>query len=159
MFYHQNKYPIMRTRLEIFSKPLLIGCFLLLGGLVLVGCDSSGSNSGDSGKNYEFEGLWRHDGSGFEHYLEVSGSEITKHEVGLDVDDNPISCDTDTQTIGDYNQESGMATLDGKLHDDGPKVEVKINEEGRLKYKPEDDDGDYYGETDGLREGAEARCG
>ena len=144
-----------------FSLPF----FLVFVGLLVVGCDSSGSNSEDSETTtYEFEGLWKHEGGGswggggYEHYLDVSGTDVTKHQVTLDVDGNRVGCDTDTQTIENYDKSSNMVTLDGELHSDGPEIEINV-ESGTLTYLPEGDDMDEYEKVDELPQGAAERCG
>lgn len=142
-------------------KSLFLACCLLAVGVSLSACDSSGSNSGTT---YEFEGLWKHEGGGswggggYEHYLDVSGKDVTKHQVSLDVDGNRIGCDTDTQKIKSYDKSANTVTLDGELHSDGPTIEIEV-ESDSLTYEPEGDEPDQYSTTDALPEGAKSRCG
>lgn len=148
------------NRTAFFRRRAFMLCLLVITGLLVIGCDSSGSSS----SSYEFEGLWKHEGGGefggggFEHYLDVSGSELTKHQVTLDVDGNRVGCDTDTQTIESYDEGTSMVTLDGELHDDGTKIKIEV-ESDNLTYQPEEDDPDEYQTTDELPQGAAERCG
>jgi len=143
------------------SKSVFLVACLLLVGVTLPGCDNSGSNSGTT---YEFEGMWKHEGGGswggggYEHYLDVSGKNITKHQVSLDVDGNRIGCDTDKQKIKSYDESTNTVTLDGALHSDGPTIEIAVDS-GSLTYTPEGEDADNYQETDALPSGAKSRCG
>lgn len=138
---------------------------LLLFGLVFAGtflsaCDSSGSSSEPS---YEFEGLWVHHGGGgwggggYEHYIDVDGSDFTKHHVSLDVDGNRIGCDSETETIESFDAESNTLTLDEEVHGDGPEIEIEVDSE-TLTYQPDGENADTYEMTDELPDGAAQRC-
>lgn len=146
-----------RTKVQFVFLVFCLG----LAGIGIVGCDGSGSNSEPS---YEFEGLWQHKGGGdfggggYEHYLDVSGSELSKYHVSLDVDGNRIGCDAETEAISEYDEETNVLTLEGDIHNDGSEITLEVESE-TLTYQPaEDDDVDTYTKIDELPDGAAARC-